>query len=160
MYDTINRILEPISDDVINIVTLSTWQYAANTKQTKSQQKKTETRLQLVNCSVIPKVCITQISTLAQHAPKFHLSYAIFVRKSKNVMITLQKYQENPLKISFCFQTGDTIVIYRSTRGRWDCTTLQHHCTTFGLASHSQKSWVILLMNIHKPNRVIYDVSK
>jgi hypothetical protein len=23
---------------------------------------------------------------------------------------------------------------------------------------HSQKSWVILLMNIHKPNRVIYDV--
>ena len=26
--------------------------------------------------------------------------------------------------------------------------------------SHSQKSWVILLMNIHKPNRVIYDVSK
>ena len=25
---------------------------------------------------------------------------------------------------------------------------------------HSQKSWVILLMNIHKPNRVIYDVSK
>jgi hypothetical protein len=28
------------------------------------------------------------------------------------------------------------------------------------LAMHSQKSWVILLMNIHKPNRVIYDVSK
>ena len=26
--------------------------------------------------------------------------------------------------------------------------------------THSQKSWVILLMNIHKPNRVIYDVSK
>jgi hypothetical protein len=25
---------------------------------------------------------------------------------------------------------------------------------------HSQKLWVILLMNIHKPNRVIYDVSK
>jgi hypothetical protein len=23
-----------------------------------------------------------------------------------------------------------------------------------------QKSWVILLMNIHKPNRVTYDVSK
>ena len=27
-------------------------------------------------------------------------------------------------------------------------------------AYHSQKSWVILLMNIHKPNRVIYDISK
>jgi hypothetical protein len=27
-------------------------------------------------------------------------------------------------------------------------------------AQHSQKSWVILLMNIHKSNRVIYDVSK
>ena len=38
----INRILEPISGDVINIVTLSMWQYAANTKQTKSQQNKTE----------------------------------------------------------------------------------------------------------------------
>ena len=25
---------------------------------------------------------------------------------------------------------------------------------------HSQKSWVILLMNIHKPNRVMYDVGK
>ena len=25
---------------------------------------------------------------------------------------------------------------------------------------HSQKSWVILLMNIYKPNRVMYDVSK
>jgi len=35
--------------------------------------------------------------------PKFHLRYAILVRKSQNVMITLQKYQENPLKISFCF---------------------------------------------------------
>ena len=28
------------------------------------------------------------------------------------------------------------------------------------LLLHSQKSWVILLMNIHKPIRVIYDVSK
>ena len=31
--------------------------------------------------------------------------------------------------------------------------------TTLGVY-HSQKSWVILLMNIHKPNRVMYDVSK
>ena len=30
----------------------------------------------------------------------------------------------------------------------------------FFIRQHSQKSWVILLMNIHKPNRVIYDVSK
>jgi hypothetical protein len=29
-------------------------------------------------------------------------------------MITLQKERENPLKISFCFQTGDKIVIYVS----------------------------------------------
>ena len=71
----INRIIQPISGDVINIVTLSTWQYAANTKQTKSQQK------------------------------------------TNNVMITLQKYQEKPLKIIFCFQTGDKIVIYVFTRG-------------------------------------------
>ena len=33
--------------------------------------------------------------------PQLHLSYAILVRMSKNVMITLQKYKENPLKISF-----------------------------------------------------------
>jgi hypothetical protein len=26
-------------------------------------------------------------------------------------------------------------VIYVSTRGHWDCTTLQHHCTDFGFAS-------------------------
>jgi hypothetical protein len=38
----INRILEPISGDVINIVTLSTWQYTVNTKYTKSQQNKIE----------------------------------------------------------------------------------------------------------------------
>jgi hypothetical protein len=47
----------------------------------------------------------------------FHLSYSILVRKSNNVMITLQKYQEKPLKIIFCFQTGDEIVIYVFTRG-------------------------------------------
>jgi hypothetical protein len=35
--------------------------------------------------------------------PKLHLSYAILVRMSKNVMITLHKYKENPLKISFLF---------------------------------------------------------
>jgi len=38
--------------------------------------------------------------------------------------ITLQRERENPLKIRFCFQTGDKIVIYVSTRGHWDCTTL------------------------------------
>ena len=60
--------------------------------------------------------------------PNFHLSYGILVRKYKNVTITLQKERENPLKISFCFQTGNKIVIYVSTRGHCDCTT-------FGLAS-------------------------
>jgi hypothetical protein len=39
--------------------------------------------------------------------PHFHLSYGILVRKYKNVTITLQKERENPLNISFCFQTGD-----------------------------------------------------
>ena len=61
--------------------------------------------------------------------PNFHLS------KNKNVTITLQTERENPLKVCFCFQTEDKIVIYVSTRGHWDCTTLQHHCTTFGFAS-------------------------
>jgi hypothetical protein len=59
----------------------------------------------------------------------------LYSRKYKNVTITLQKEWENPLKISFCFQTGDKTVIYVSTHGHWDCTTLQHHCTTLGFAS-------------------------
>jgi len=50
-------------------------------------------------------------------------------------MITLQKEQENPLKISFCFQNGDKIVIYVSTHGHCDCTTLQHYSTAFGFTS-------------------------
>jgi hypothetical protein len=41
----------------------------------------------------------------------------MLVRKYKNVTITLQKERENPLKVRFCFQNGDTIVIYVSTRG-------------------------------------------
>jgi hypothetical protein len=71
--------------------------------------------------------------------PNFHLSLDILVRKYKNVTMTLQKERENSLKISFCFQTGDKIVIYVSTRGHWDCTTIQHHCTTFSFASAIQK---------------------
>jgi len=67
--------------------------------------------------------------------PHFHLRYGILVCKYKNVTITSQKERENPLKISFYFQTGDTIVSYVSTRGHWDCITLQHHCTTFGFTS-------------------------
>jgi hypothetical protein len=64
-----------------------------------------------------------------------HLRYGILVLKYKNVAITSQQERENPLKIRFCFQTGDKIVSYVSTRGDWDCTTLQHHCTTFGFTS-------------------------
>jgi hypothetical protein len=45
------------------------------------------------------------------------MGYGILVRKYKNVTIMLQKERENPLKISFCFQTGDKIVIYVSTCG-------------------------------------------
>jgi len=29
----------------------------------------------------------------------------------------------------------DKNVIYVSPRGHWDCTTLQHHCTSFGFTS-------------------------
>ena len=66
--------------------------------------------------------------------PNVHLSYGILVRMYKNVTITLQKERENPLKINFCFQTGDKIVIYVSTRGHWDCTTLKHFCIAWGEA--------------------------
>jgi hypothetical protein len=73
--------------------------------------------------------------------PNFHLSYGILVPKYKNVTITLKKPWENPLKISCCFQTGDKNVIYVSTRGHWDSTTLQHHCTTVDFASGYTEKW-------------------
>jgi hypothetical protein len=45
------------------------------------------------------------------------------------------------------------IFLFRGKRGG--------QCIKFGFFnSHSQKSWVILPMNIHKPNRIMYDVSK
>jgi hypothetical protein len=46
------------------------------------------------------------------------MSYGISVRKYKNVTITLQKERENPLKLSFCFQTGDTSIIHDVTSNR------------------------------------------
>ena len=62
--------------------------------------------------------------------PTLHVSYGILVPKYKNVMITLLKEQENPLKINFCFQAVDKIVLYVSTHGDWDCTTLEHYFST------------------------------
>jgi hypothetical protein len=44
--------------------------------------------------------------TLSISYPNVHLSYGILVRKYKNVTITLQKEQENPLKICFVFKPG------------------------------------------------------
>jgi hypothetical protein len=65
---------------------------------------------------------------------RFTMTSCLLWRKYKNVTITLQKDRENPLKLGFCSNRGKN-VIYVSTRGHWDCTTLQHHCTTFGFAS-------------------------
>jgi hypothetical protein len=48
----------------------------------------------------------------------FHLIYGSNVHMYKNVMITLQKEQENPLQISFCFQTREKIAIYVLTHRR------------------------------------------
>ena len=76
------------------------------------------------------------LSKCTTFSPELH---GILASKYKNVTNMLQKDQENPLKISFCFQTGDNIVIYMSTHGHWDCTTLRHHCTTFGFTSGSTK---------------------
>ena len=88
-----------------------------NTRQlqkTKSQQNEAEKRWKLTNCRVITN---------------FHLSYGFWVRKYKNITITLQKEQEYPLKFSFCFQISDSIVIHVYILEHWDCTTRQHSCT-------------------------------
>ena len=89
----INRILDPITSDVISPYTFSKF---------------------------------TQIFTWAM---------AFYSASTKTSWLRYKKNKQNPFKISFCFQTGDKIVSYVSTRGHWDCTTLQHHCTTFGFAS-------------------------
>jgi hypothetical protein len=117
-----NRILGPITSDVINIVTPSTWTYAPYTRnQITTRQDWKTFKISSLHC--------------VKMYPDVLLIYGILVRKYKNVTITLQKERENPLKIRFCFQTADKIVIYVSTHGHWDCTTLQHHCTTFSFAS-------------------------
>ena len=76
----IDRTLEPISADVINIVTIST----------KRDWKTLK---------------ISYLHLVKMH-PNFHLSYVISVHKSKNVMITLQKYPENPLESVVVFKPG------------------------------------------------------
>jgi hypothetical protein len=61
----------------------------------------------------------------------FHLIYGIWDRKYKNITITLQKEQEYPLKLSFCFQISDNIVIHVYIHEHWNVTTRQHSCTEF-----------------------------
>jgi hypothetical protein len=41
----------------------------------------------------------------------------LFSTQVQQRYVYVNKYQDNLLKISFCFQTGDTIVSYVSTRG-------------------------------------------
>jgi hypothetical protein len=91
IFYIINEILDPINGDVMHIVRLSTWQYTVNTKKNHNK-----TRLRNVeNCLTLSKC--TKIGNL--------------VTKYKN-MVMLQKEEKNPLKIRFCFQPGDKIVIY------------------------------------------------
>jgi len=82
MYNTffINAILDPITGDIINIVTLSMRLYTPKKKKTqaKSHQNKTGKSL--------------------QNAPKFSLElWYYFIPEVQNIMFTLQIEQENPL---------------------------------------------------------------
>ena len=101
--------LDIITDDVMNIILLSMWQIYKKLNHKKDREMVKGISLHIVKMH-----------------PNFHPSKGILVCNYKIVMITLQKEQENSLKISFCFQNGDKIVIYVSTHGHWDCTTLQH----------------------------------
>ena len=74
--------------------------------------------------NTIPALLLVPSLHFVKMLPHFHLSYGILVCKYKNITITLQKERENPLNISFCFQTGDKIVVYVSTRGHWDCNIM------------------------------------
>ena len=84
----INEIFNPMTDHVVNIVTLSTWQYVPETKINKSQNK-SEKRWKIVNCMVITK---ESLYTLSKCTHIFTCSM-VLICKYKNVMITLQKEQ-------------------------------------------------------------------
>jgi hypothetical protein len=58
------------------------------------------------------------------------------------------------------FSTRDRNCLCLSTRSAALHSWKDIQCLSLVEDPHSQKSWVILLMNIHKPNRVMYDVSK
>jgi len=89
--------LDPITGDIMNIVPLSMWQYAPNTK--KLNYNKTRLR------KVENWLTVFSLHFVKMH-PNFHLSYGSLVRKYKNVMIMFQKEQEHSLKIRVFFKSG------------------------------------------------------
>ena len=97
MYDTYFLSIEFSSLLLVTswIRYVSMWQYAPNTKKLNHHK----IRLRNVENWLI-----------VERYLNVHLCYGILVRKYKNVTITLQKEQENPLKICFCFQSRDKIV--------------------------------------------------
>jgi hypothetical protein len=115
----------------MNTVTLYQRDNMRQIQEIKLQQSKTEKLKKLVNCRIIPKVSPYTLSKCTQISPElWHFSPQVQKRYDY-----VTKRTRKSIKISFCFQTGDKTVIYGSTHWHWDCTTLQHHCTTFGFAS-------------------------
>jgi hypothetical protein len=109
----ITRIIDPISGDVMNIVPRSTRQYATNTYKLNHDitwlesvvhwlishtHKHTHTH----TYNIYKGISLHKVTTYSH----FHLSYGILVRKYNNVMNTLQKEQEHPLKSVFIFKLG------------------------------------------------------
>jgi hypothetical protein len=77
------------------------------------------------------------LPTLCQNAPKFSPELWNFSPQVQKRYDCVTKRTRKSIKNRFCFQTGDTIVIYVSTSGHWDCTTLQHHCATICLDQYT-----------------------
>ena len=108
--------------------------------------------LHLFYRTIIPlKICTTHIflsiefsilllvtsylPTLYRNSPIFSHELWHFTPQVQKRHDYVMKRTRKSIKNQFLFSNGDNIVIYVSTGGHLDCTTLQHHCTAFGFAS-------------------------
>lgn len=90
-------------------------------QKTKPQQKKANKCLKFTSCRNTFKFSheLCQFSAQAQIPPD-----------------RIRKRTITSTKICFCFQTGDTIVIFVSTRCNCDCANMQHHYIASTQAIH------------------------
>ena len=78
-----------------------------------------------------------------------------FISTKRNVIHIFTKAH-----ILFCLPCSRYILLNLILRFQVNRITESWGNVRWPKVNHSQKSWVLLLMNIHKPNRFMYDISK